>query len=81
MPAFRNILVTVVGLTPQVITETVYYLTQVRQPPVVLSAMHIITTQRGEEQVRTQLLAPSGGCKLANYLAEILADYVAELWG
>ena len=27
MPAFQNILVAVVGLTPQVITETIYYLT------------------------------------------------------
>ena len=26
MPAFQNILVAVVGLTPQVITETIYYL-------------------------------------------------------
>jgi CRISPR-associated protein (TIGR02584 family) len=61
MPALQNILVAVVGLTPQVITETVYYLTQVRQPPVVLSAIHLITTQRGEEQVHTQLLTSSGG--------------------
>jgi CRISPR-associated protein (TIGR02584 family) len=25
MPAFRDILVAVVGLTPQIITETIYY--------------------------------------------------------
>jgi CRISPR-associated protein (TIGR02584 family) len=58
---FRDILVAVVGLTPQVITETVYYLTQIRQPPATLAAIHILTTRRGHEQVHTQLLASPGG--------------------
>ena len=61
MPVLHNILVAVVGLTPQVITETVYYLTQVGHPSVVLTALHILTTQLGEEQVRRQLLAPAVG--------------------
>lgn len=61
MPTWQNILVAAVGLTPQVITETVYYLTQVRQPSVTLHAIHVLTTQRGQEQVHAQLLAPAGG--------------------
>ena len=61
MPAFRDILVAVVGLTPQVITETVYYLTQVHRPPVALAGIHVLTTQLGKTQLLTQLLAPRGG--------------------
>ena len=61
MPAFQNILVAVVGLTPQVITETVYYLTQVQSPPVTLAGIHVLTTQLGKTQLLTQLLAPRSG--------------------
>jgi CRISPR-associated protein (TIGR02584 family) len=61
MDAFRDILVAVVGLTPQIITETVYYLTQVRQPPAALAAIHVLTTRPGQEQVHAQLLAPHTG--------------------
>lgn len=60
MPAFRDILVAVVGLTPQVITETVYYLTQVHQPPATLAEIHVLTTHPGQ-QVVTQLLHPLHG--------------------
>jgi CRISPR-associated protein (TIGR02584 family) len=59
MQAFRDILVAVVGLTPQVITETVYYLTQVCRPPVALAEIHVLTTLPGQEQLRTRLLAPA----------------------
>jgi CRISPR-associated protein (TIGR02584 family) len=61
MPAFRDILVAVVGLTPQVITETVYYLTQLCRPPVTLAGIHVLTTQFGKTQLLTQLLAPGSG--------------------
>lgn len=61
MQAFRDILVAVVGLTPQVITETVYYLTQVHRPPITLAGIHVLTTQPGKAQLLTQLLAPQGG--------------------
>ena len=61
MPALRDILVAVVGLTPQVITETVYYLTQVHCPPITLAGIHVLTTQRGKAQLLTQFLAPHGG--------------------
>src|SRR5262245_33676219 len=61
MPAFRDTFVAVVGLTPQVITETVYYLTQVHRPPVALAGIHVLTTQLGQTQLLTQLLAPHSG--------------------
>ena len=61
MAAFREILVAVAGLTPQVITETLYYLTQRRDPPVALSDIHVLTTQPGREQILAELLEPSGG--------------------
>ena len=43
MIAWREILVAVASLTPQVITETLYYLTQVRDPPVAIAEIHILT--------------------------------------
>jgi len=61
MAAIRDILVAVAGLTPQVITETLYYLTQVRNPPVTLAAIHILTTRRGKERLLASLLAPGTG--------------------
>src|SRR5712692_2129930 len=61
MQVFRDILVAVVGLTPQVITETVYYLTQVHHPPITLTGIHVLTTQLGKAQLLTQLLAPHSG--------------------
>jgi CRISPR-associated protein (TIGR02584 family) len=61
MEGFREILVAVAGLTPQVITETLYYLTQKRDPPVALSEIYVLTTQPGREQILAELLEPSGG--------------------
>lgn len=57
----RDILVAVVGLTPQIITETVYYLTQVHRPAITLSGIHVITTQRGQAQILTRLLSSPAG--------------------
>ncbi|GIX48037.1 MAG: hypothetical protein KatS3mg131_2248 [Candidatus Tectimicrobiota bacterium] len=57
----RDILVAVAGLTPQVITETLYYLTQVRRPPVVPAAVYVLTTRRGQACLLTHLLAPEEG--------------------
>jgi CRISPR-associated protein (TIGR02584 family) len=44
MGGFREILVAVAGLTPQVITETLYYLTQKCDPPVAVAEIHVLTT-------------------------------------
>ena len=61
MDGFREILVAVAGLTPQVITETLYYLTQKRDPPVVIAEIHVLTTEPGRRRIRTDLLTPDSG--------------------
>ncbi len=61
MSGFREILVAVAGLTPQVITETLYYLTQECDPSVVLTEIHVLTTQPGRQRVLTELLTPNVG--------------------
>jgi CRISPR-associated protein (TIGR02584 family) len=61
MGGFREILVAVAGLTPQVITETLYYLTQKCDPPVAVAEIHVLTTQLGQQRVLTDLLTPTDG--------------------
>jgi CRISPR-associated protein (TIGR02584 family) len=61
MGAWREILVAVAGLTPQVITETLFYLTQLRDPPVAIAEIHVLTTQPGGQRILTDLLTPDGG--------------------
>ena len=53
MNAWREILVAVAGLTPQLITETFYYLTQVRDPPVAIDEINVLTTQPGGRRIPT----------------------------
>jgi CRISPR-associated protein (TIGR02584 family) len=45
MAALRDILVAVAGLTPQVITEMLYYPTPVCHSPFTLAAMHVLITR------------------------------------
>jgi CRISPR-associated protein (TIGR02584 family) len=61
MEAWREILVAVAGLTPQVVTETLYYLTQKRDPPLAIAEIYVLTTQRGRQRILTDLLTPDGG--------------------
>jgi CRISPR-associated protein (TIGR02584 family) len=61
MGGFREILVAVAGLTPQVITETLYYLTQKCDPPVAVAEIHVLTTQLGQQRILTELLTPNVG--------------------
>lgn len=56
---YRHILLAVTGMTPQVITETVWALTQLEG--IALSEVHIITTQIGERQILEKLLDPQTG--------------------
>ncbi len=44
MKAWREILVAVPGQTLQVITEPLCYSTQVRDPPVAIAGIHVLTT-------------------------------------
>jgi CRISPR-associated protein (TIGR02584 family) len=61
MDAWREILGAVSGLTPQLITETLYYLTQKRDPTVAIAEIHVLTTQPGGQRILTDLLTPDGG--------------------
>jgi CRISPR-associated protein (TIGR02584 family) len=56
----RQILLAVTGLTPQVVTETLYALWQ-RDPALTPAEVHLITTRRGAEHARLNLLSPAIG--------------------
>ncbi len=60
----KNILLAVVGLSPQVLTETLFALHQQRLN---VNEIHVITTRQGKEQINAHLLAPKGG-KYFQYL-------------
>ena len=63
----RNILLAVCGLSPQVITETLYALFHEGRE---VHAVHLITTRPGRDKVLAELLAPRTG-----HFAALLADF------
>lgn len=54
-------MISVAGLTPQIITETLYYLTQTCKPPAQISEIWVITTAAGKQRVEQELLDPCSG--------------------
>lgn len=56
----RRILLAVSGLTPQVVTETLYALTR-QQPAFVPTEVHVITTAEGATRLRLALLSEEPG--------------------
>ena len=52
----RRALLCVVGLSPQVVTETLYALAVTQSPPFVPTELHIVTTSLGAGLVRARLL-------------------------
>lgn len=60
-PPQPTILLSIAGLTPQVITETLYALLVARPHPVPIREIQVITTTAGERRVREALLAPGTG--------------------
>ncbi len=56
-----TVLVVVFGLTPQVVTETLYCLTQVKKTPINVSLIKVITTSKGKEYALESLLDPGSG--------------------
>jgi CRISPR-associated protein (TIGR02584 family) len=56
----RRVLLAVTGLSPQVVTETIYALWQ-QDPALVPTEVHLITTVRGAEHARLNLLSPAIG--------------------
>lgn len=57
----RRILLAVTGLTPQVVTETLYALALTQESPWVPDEIHLITTATGAENARLNLLAQPDG--------------------
>ncbi len=57
----RRILLTACGLTPQVVTETVYALAVARRPAFVPTEIHVLTTAEGAQHVRLSLLSDEPG--------------------
>lgn len=57
----KEIIIAVTGLTPQVITETLYYLIQVKKPRSRISEIHVLTTLDGKREVVTKLLERDKG--------------------
>ncbi len=66
----KNVLLAVVGLSPQVITETLFALHQQQRT---VHAIHVITTQKGKEMINANLLSPRDG-KYYQYLREYGID-------
>jgi len=65
-----NILLAIAGLSPQVITETLYAL---HQDGMQIDQLHVIATRIGRDAVTTKLLAPVDG-QFYRYLAEYQID-------
>ncbi|MBW1798797.1 MAG: TIGR02584 family CRISPR-associated protein, partial [Deltaproteobacteria bacterium] len=66
----ENVLLAVVGLSPQVITETLFALHQQKRS---VDAIHIITTRQGREMINAHLLSPTDG-NYYHYLKEYGID-------
>lgn len=54
----KNILLAVTGLSPQVLTETLYALHQQGQ---IVQSIQVITTRQGKEKINAYLLSPTDG--------------------
>lgn len=57
----RRVLVCVVGMSPAVVTETLYALAKKEEPAFVPTEVHVVTTTKGAEGVRDRLLAGGNG--------------------
>ena len=65
----QRILFAVCGMSPQIITETLYGLIHRDKAPWIPNEIHVITTLGGREQVRLQLLGEHG------HFAKFLSDF------
>jgi len=57
----RRVLLLASGLSPQIVTETLYALAVARKPRWVPDEVHLITTAKGKERALSDLLAPKTG--------------------
>jgi len=61
MPDMRRILIAVSGLSPQILTESLYALAIRRQEPFIPDEIHLITTHEGADRARLLLLSDKPG--------------------
>lgn len=66
----RRVLLAVTGLSPQVITETLYALAVERCPAFVPTEIHVVTTEDGAQRLRLALLSHEPG-----WFARLCVDY------
>src|SRR5262249_32305847 len=66
----RRILLAVTGLSPQIVTETLYALAVEHRPPWVPTEIRIVTTRRGAETAQRTLLCGDPG-----WFERLCADY------
>ena len=66
----RRVLLAVSGLSPQIVTETIYALTQTQGSPWFPTEIHILTTTAGEQRARLSLFS-----KDKNWFAKLCAEY------
>ncbi len=66
----RNILVSVSGMSPAVVTETLYALVVTESPAFVPDEIHVITTLQGKNKILQELLDPQQGV-----FHQFIADY------
>ena len=57
----RRLLVAVTGLSPQIVTETLYALAVGQRPPFIPTEIRLITTEEGAERAKLSLLHPESG--------------------
>jgi CRISPR-associated protein (TIGR02584 family) len=66
----RRVLLAVSGLSPQIVTETIYALTQAQGSPWFPTEVHILTTTTGEQRARLSLFS-----KDKNWFAKLCSEY------
>ena len=59
----KHVLISVVGLSPQVITETLYYYWCLASPPIPITEVFALTTLRGKQALENTLLGENGKLK------------------
>ena len=57
----RRLLVAVTGMSPQIVTETLYALAVAQKPPFIPTGIRLITTEAGAKLARQKLLVPGSG--------------------
>ena len=59
----KHVLISVVGLSPQIITETLYYYWHLASPPVPITEVFALTTLHGKQILEDTLLGDDGKLK------------------